>query len=477
MALEPELIDADAEKVVRRLARRGHKAYLVGGCVRDLLLKRRPKDFDVATSATPNEIKQLFRNCRIIGRRFRLAHIFFGSKIIETSTFRANPRDRDFGDDTELLIRRDNVFGTDTEDAQRRDFTINGLFYDLDTEEVIDHVGGLVDLRARVVRTIGDPDIRFQEDPVRMLRAIKFAARLDFQIEPNTLEALKRCSDDITKCAAPRVLEEVYRLLREGAAVRSLESLLNTGVARILSPHLTALLQETPKDSQPAPRPVPARPADPEEAAWQATWTDAPAAADTKKRFSFIDDPTELERRRALVWNVLAELDKRSDGSGPRRELSNALVLASLVGPFVLDNILAPGIRPLEASAVIQDVLEPLTRELRVARRDGERARQILLAQRRLAPSRRRRGRPMALVRRDYFDESLVLYEILAAAAGRKADDLEHWHKLRSEDNRDRQQQEQDDGDGARKRRRRRRGGRRRRRGDELTGDNATPGN
>src|SRR3990170_1996313 len=155
MNLAPDPPDAD--KVVRRLARHGYKAYLVGGCVRDLLLGRKPKDFDVATSATPNEIKQLFRNCRIIGRRFRLAHIFFGTKIIETSTFRANPRDQPDADPEELLIRRDNVFGTETDDAQRRDFTINGLFYDVETETVIDHVGGLADLEARLIRTIGEP--------------------------------------------------------------------------------------------------------------------------------------------------------------------------------------------------------------------------------------------------------------------------------------------------------------------------------
>src|SRR5829696_7538072 len=139
-ALDRSRIDADADRVVRRLARHGYKAYLVGGCVRDLLVGRRPKDFDVATSATPNEVKALFRNCRIIGRRFRLAHVFFGPKIIETSTFRANPREDDDSDTPDLLIRRDNVFGTEEEDAVRRDFTINGLFYDVEKEEVIDHV-------------------------------------------------------------------------------------------------------------------------------------------------------------------------------------------------------------------------------------------------------------------------------------------------------------------------------------------------
>ena len=161
MSIAPELIDPEADKVVRRLRRHGHQAYLVGGCVRDLLLHRTPKDFDVATSATPNQVRSLFRNCRIIGRRFRLAHVFFGDKIIETSTFRSNPREGvDVDEVEELLIRRDNVFGTDEEDARRRDFTINGLFYDVEAGQVIDFVGGRADLEARLVRTIGDPDIR-----------------------------------------------------------------------------------------------------------------------------------------------------------------------------------------------------------------------------------------------------------------------------------------------------------------------------
>jgi poly(A) polymerase len=200
-----ESIDPDAEKILRRLLRYNHKAYLVGGCVRDLLLGRTPKDFDIATSATPNEIKDLFRNCRIIGRRFRLAHIFFGSKIIETSTFRMNPREgTPIEEVEELLIRRDNVFGTAEEDARRRDFTMNGLFYDIEAGEVIDYVGGLADIEARLVRTIGDPEIRFREDPVRILRAIKFAARLDFQIEPATYAALLRHRGEIHQCAPPR---------------------------------------------------------------------------------------------------------------------------------------------------------------------------------------------------------------------------------------------------------------------------------
>ena len=193
-------IAAEAQKVIRHLVRSGHQAYLVGGCVRDLLLGRTPKDFDIATDATPSELRELFRNCRIIGRRFRLAHIIFGNKIIETATFRANPReDEETPPTDELYIHRDNVFGTAEQDARRRDFTINGLFYDLSAEKVIDYVDGLDDLRSHSVRTIGDPNVRFREDPVRMLRAVKFAARLGFDIEDQTYRALLSHGKELEK--------------------------------------------------------------------------------------------------------------------------------------------------------------------------------------------------------------------------------------------------------------------------------------
>src|SRR5262245_6751553 len=226
MQIAPDKIDPDARKVIERLRRFDHAAYLVGGCVRDLLLGRKPKDFDVVTSATPNEIKRLFKNCRIIGRRFRLAHIFFGPKIIETSTFRANPREVEPGalegdadgaptggealSERELLIRRDNVFRTAEEHGRPGQCHDSEPFQGLDAERVIDYVEALPDLERRTVRTIGEPDIRFREDPVRILRAIKFAARLDFAVEPETYRAILTHRSEIEKCAAPRVLEEIY---------------------------------------------------------------------------------------------------------------------------------------------------------------------------------------------------------------------------------------------------------------------------
>jgi poly(A) polymerase len=236
-AIPRDLIDTDAVKILRRLKRHGHAAYLVGGGVRDLLLGRTPKDFDVATSAKPEEVRRLFRNCRIIGRRFRLAHVFFREKIIEVSTFRAlvDPVSEN-GDD--LLIRTDNVFGSAEQDAVRRDFTVNGLFYDVESGEIIDYVGGRPDLERRVLRTIGDPDIRFREDPIRMLRAVKFAARLGFSLDPGTESALRRHRADILRSAPPRVMEEVLRLLGGGAARPSFRLLAETGALGVLLPEL-----------------------------------------------------------------------------------------------------------------------------------------------------------------------------------------------------------------------------------------------
>ena len=251
--ISPHLLDPDAIKVVRHLRRSGFKAYLVGGCVRDLLLGQRPKDFDVATSAHPQQVKETFRNCRLIGRRFRLAHVYFrGGKVIEVSTFRSNPIDSllDHAGQVEqkqdLLIRHDNVFGTEEEDARRRDFTINGLFYDLDEGKVVDYVGGMADLQDRSVRTIGNPDVRMREDPVRILRAIRFAAKCGLTFEPETLAAMKAHVLEIPRCAPPRVLEELLKLTRSGAAKRCLELMREVGVLNVLLAPIDAAFQADP---------------------------------------------------------------------------------------------------------------------------------------------------------------------------------------------------------------------------------------
>jgi len=239
-------LDSDAIKVIARLRHMRHKAYFVGGCVRDLLLDRTPKDFDVATDAHPGEVRAIFRNCRLIGRRFRLAHVYFrGGKVIEVATFRKNPIDvaEDVPDGGDLLITRDNVFGTAEEDAVRRDFTVNGLFYDVAAGEVIDYVGGRQDLEDHRIATIGDPEIRMREDPVRALRAVRFAARLGFTIEPDCFEAMRRHAGELARCAPPRVLEETFKILRCGGSSRAFELLRACGALPVILPALGAALE------------------------------------------------------------------------------------------------------------------------------------------------------------------------------------------------------------------------------------------
>jgi poly(A) polymerase len=231
-------IDPDALKVLYRLNEAGYTAYLVGGSVRDLLLSRRPKDFDIGTSAHPYQIKKLFRNCWIIGRRFRLAHVRFGPKAIEVATFRkiippgtesepAEPLAPPPGSESaaDLLIKHDNTFGTPEEDAFRRDFTINALFYDIATFGIIDYVGGLQDLKDGLIRSIGDPNDRFQEDPVRMFRAIVMASRLGFRLDAPVADAIVTHRKLIATASPARLIEEYYKVLRSGAfSIRSRRS-------------------------------------------------------------------------------------------------------------------------------------------------------------------------------------------------------------------------------------------------------------
>ena len=411
MPLQPitlDRIDPDALKVVRRLVRQGFEAYLVGGVVRDLLVGRAPKDIDVATSATPEQMRKVFRNCRIIGRRFRLAQIFFGPKIIETATFRKRPDEVDVvangadadggerGDDDasdapgsatdpaaaspaspepvppepELLIRRDNVFGTAEEDARRRDFTINGLFFDVERCRVVDHVDGLADLEAGLVRSIGDPDVRFREDPVRILRAIRMSARLGFAIDPATHAAMGTHRGEISKCAAPRILEEFYRIFRSGAAVASLKPLRESGTLSELAPDLERALL----------------------------------------------DGATLDRGLAKV-----------DASVERGATPGNAVLLSILTSALLPELYDATLGPHDALRVIEERFDALARRLVIPRRERERTRLILTAQRRLGGIGHNR-RPMSLVRRDFFGEALFVFQ--AVAPERLLGQTERWRRL-----------------------------------------------
>ena len=236
-------IDPDALKVLYRLSSLGYTAYLVGGGVRDLLMGRKPKDFDVGTSAKPNEVKRAFRNCFLIGRRFRLAHVRFGEKVIETATFRKNAQT--VGEILEHAAEgplEDNEFGTPETDAFRRDFTVNGLFYDIRDFSVIDWVGGMKDIEAKVIRAIGDPNVRFVEDPVRMMRAVKFSSRLGFTIEKKTWSAMKKNHAAILTASVPRVCEEVFRLFPYGHSAEAFRLLYECGMLGDLLPALAKFL-------------------------------------------------------------------------------------------------------------------------------------------------------------------------------------------------------------------------------------------
>ncbi len=236
-------IDPDALKVLYRLSDAGYTAYLVGGGVRDLLLGREPKDFDVGTSAKPNQVRRVFSNCFLIGRRFRLAHIRFGTKVIETATFRQNSQT--VGEIIEHAAegpQEDNTFGTPETDAYRRDFTVNGLFYDIRDFSVIDWVGGMKDLEKKVIRAIGNPAIRFQEDPVRMMRAIKFSSRLGFTIERKTAAAMRKYHRCILTAAIPRVCEEVFRLFPYGHSEEAFRQMYEYGLLGDLVPELAAFI-------------------------------------------------------------------------------------------------------------------------------------------------------------------------------------------------------------------------------------------
>ena len=353
-------IDPDALKVLYRLRQFNHAAYLVGGSVRDLLLGRTPKDFDIGTSAHPYQVKRLFRNCWIIGRRFRLAHVKFGTKVIEVATFRrqvpAGTQEEASGgppapDETaphDHLIQHDNTFGTPEEDAFRRDFTVNALFYDLATFSVIDYVGGLEDIRARLIRGIGNPDDRVREDPVRMLRALALAARLDFRIDPPVLDAIARHRAEIARSAPPRVLEELYKVLRNGASEQTLRDLIGTGLLAAIAPEM-------------------------------------------------------VDRISAGLWRSLAALDAyRQRFPSTPETLTNAILLGTLLVPL---NLLGP----LHGRS-----REPAPRLgiLPLARRDVDRLRQFLLLQWHLADPHLSLRARHALTRRSGFRDALTWLEI-----------------------------------------------------------------
>lgn len=238
-------ISPNALRVLYRLREGGFASYLVGGAVRDLLIGGHPKDFDVATDATPEQVKALFRNCRLIGRRFRLAHVIYGREIIEVATFRANEDDGSGDRETvsEGRLSRDNVYGTVEDDAVRRDFTANALYYAIEDFSVRDYVGGFEDVQARVLKLIGDPEARYREDPVRMLRAVRLASKLDFSIDPAAAEPLARLATLLSGAAPARLFDECLKMFMAGHAEKSFLSLERHGLLPALFPETAKALE------------------------------------------------------------------------------------------------------------------------------------------------------------------------------------------------------------------------------------------
>jgi len=366
-------------KVLYRLHRSGHQGYLCGGSVRDLLLDRSPKDYDVATDASPQEIRRLFRNSRIVGRRFRLVHVLFQDLVVEASTFRREPEARP---ESELLVTDDNTFGSPLQDARRRDFTINGLFYNIADFSVIDYVGGLEDLDRRLVRVIGDPDLRFREDPVRMMRAIEFASRLDFKIEPETWEAILRHRSEIVKASAPRVSEEILELLRRGASGEAWKLLIDT---RLLEPILTEVYTSLRGEGVP--------------------W----------------------------FWKMLEVLDRTVKA---KRTVSDAVLISVLFLPFVLramekeeagrDSKLRSG----EVMLFVKELISPISQRMALSAGLRHQVEQILETLWRLFDLPLDRKNVWRVALRENFAESLALFDLYAHSSGFHVDTFQQWHAL-----------------------------------------------
>jgi len=382
-----DAIDPDALKVLYRLKSTGYRACLVGGSVRDLLMGRTPKDFDIGTDARPEEVRAIFRNCRLIGRRFRLAHILFrGGKVVEVATFRGRPEPP--GEEgADLLVTSDNTWGTPEEDAWRRDFTINGLFYDIADFSVIDWVGGLDDLEAGLVRAIGDPDVRFREDPVRMLRAVEFATRLSFAITPRDYEAILSHRKDLARSATPRVAEELAAMLRTGQALPTFLLLREMGLLDVLLPELSDELRRI--------------------------------------------DPEHSGGAGHFFWTLLEVLDaERRRGRG----FDEAVYFAILALPLLRAELarVRPGGRaePSLLVAKTNAVVDPLALALSAPNALVHRIKSILVAQGRVADVPEMKASPRRSLAHPDFAAALDLADRRATASGRGSDTVGEWRRL-----------------------------------------------
>jgi poly(A) polymerase len=379
-------------KVLYRLHRSGYRAYLCGGSVRDLLMERQPKDFDVATDAHPNEVRRLFRNSRIIGRRFRLVHIIFQDQIVEVATFRREPERGQDQEAEDLLITDDNTFGSPLQDARRRDFTINALFYNIADFSVIDYVGGLDDMAAAKVRVIGDPDVRFREDPVRMMRAIEFASRLNFEIERATYDALIRHRGDILKASPPRVSEEMLELLRRGWSRGAIHLMVEAGLLEPLLPEIHHAISGN---------------------------------------------------RAPYFWKMLEVLDRTVQAG---RKISDAVLLSVLMLPWIIEELekeearrnamridepeSVPRMRINEVILFIRDLIQPICARMSLAAGTRHQIETTLESLWRLLEPPSDRRAQFKVVHREPFNDALALLELFALSSGKYVDVFRQWQQF-----------------------------------------------
>jgi len=374
-------IDPDALRILYRLHQKGHKGYLVGGGVRDLNIGKRPKDFDIATDAKPRRLQRLFRNCRIIGRRFRLAHLYFPhGKIIEVATFRSSGESDEVVRDGDL-IHRDNVFGTPGEDARRRDLTVNGLFYDIATFSIIDYVGGFEDLKEERIRTIGDPIVSFREDPVRMLRVVRHATRLGFKIDEETRRSLVSERTEILKANEARLLEEFYKDLASGSSREYFAELYRSKFLDLLMPAVVEAFRG--------------------------------------------DDGTKAID---LFFESLERLDQlQAQGL----EITHCLGLSALLAPLILPVTESLRTHGDEAQPEpFQTILQPVFRRLKIYRRDEERLWHILGAWHRISRAYQRGSIPKSLSRRHYFPEATEVFALLSPESTELVEFMEEVRRL-----------------------------------------------